>query len=295
MSGPVVVAAVLDVVLREPPATWHPVVWMGRYLRLAERIVPSSPHGTARVAGGLAWGVGAALVWMLTRLVDAWAVQLPHPAGQIVRGTGLWTLVSGRMLLEEGRAVEAAIARDLDAGRTAVGRIVSRDTRELDAAQVRMAAIESLAENTSDSVVAPLLWFRLGGLPAAAVYRYVNTVDASWGRRDDRWRWAGTVAARADDSANLLPARLTGAAIAAGEVPLRRLRVEAARTLSPNAGWPIAAAALRLGVRLHKRDTYALNPSGRAPEPADTVRALRVAATVMAVAAIVAAVEGGGR
>jgi adenosylcobinamide-phosphate synthase len=142
---------------------------------------------------------------------------------------------------------------------------------------VRAAAIESLAENMSDSVVAPLLWFAIGGLPAAAIYRFANTADACWGYRTPQWLHAGRVAARADDVLNLLPARLTAVLLADWTVPRTKLRLEARKTPSPNAGWPMTALALRFGVRLDKIESYTLNPGGRAPGPGDTEAALRLA------------------
>jgi adenosylcobinamide-phosphate synthase len=157
---------------------------------------------------------------------------------------------------------------------------VSRDVRALSAVQVRAAALESLAENLSDSVVAPLAWYMIGGLPAAALYRYANTADAMWGYRSVRngrdWEWAGKWAARADDALSWVPARITAAllALVAGGLPLRILWREAGRTPSPNSGWPMAAMALALGVYLRKPGVYALNGEGKAPGRAETLDAI---------------------
>ena len=145
---------------------------------------------------------------------------------------------------------------------------------------MRESALELLAENLSDSLVAPLFWFLLLGLPGAALYRFANTADAMWGYRG-RWEWAGKWAARADDVLSFIPARLTalallGAAAAAGG--LAALAREARRTASPNSGWPMAALALALGVRLGKPGVYVLNPAGAVPGPADLRRGLRRAA-----------------
>lgn len=272
-AGAVLVASVLDAVLREPPVALHPVRAAGRYLDAAGQLVPSTPARPAILVGALAWAAGAGAAAAL-----GVAAERGFGRGRfLVTGLALWPLFSHRMLLDEVAAVEAALARDLDAGRAAVARIVSRDVSHLSEAEVRQAAIESLAENLSDSVVAPLLWFAAGGLPAAAVYRFANTADAAWGYRTPRWRHAGTAAARADDLLNLVPARLTGTVLAGAGVRLRDLRTEARRTPSPNAGWPMAALALRLGVRLAKPGGYTLNPAGRLPAPHDTRAALRLA------------------
>lgn len=298
-AAAVVVAAMLDATLREPPAATHPVRAMGRYLEATQRLMPPAPPLRAASCGGAVWAVGAAAAVSLGVAVERAVATAPPWRRALVRGVALWPLFAHRLLLDEVGAVETALAGDVEAGRAAVARIVSRDTGDLSEAQVRQAAIESLAENLSDSVVAPLLWFAAGGLPAAALYRFANTADAVWGYRTPRWRHAGTVAARVDDLLNLVPARLTGVALAAPRDLLRRrgaLRREARRTPSPNAGWPMAAIALRLGIRLEKPGTYTLNLAGRLPTAADTAAALRLVRrrgwALAATCALLAAVGG---
>lgn len=292
----VLVAAALDLAVGEPPSAAHPVVWMGRYLSRVGRRLPAGPAPLAEVMGGLAWAVGAAGLAGAAALVQPPAHRLPSrsPRRQAaVLGGALWTLGSGRLLFAEVAEVERALDRGLDAGRERLSRIVSRDTRELAAQEVRASALESLAENLSDSIVAPLFWYCLGGLPAAAVYRFTNTADAVWGYRTPRWEHAGKVAARVDDLLNVVPARLTAALllVSAGARPRAwaRLAGEARRTSSPNGGWPMGALALALNVRLPKPGYYVLNRSGRAPGSADTRIALRLAARTAALATVLAA------
>ncbi|RYF39986.1 MAG: cobalamin biosynthesis protein CobD, partial [Comamonadaceae bacterium] len=188
-------------------------------------------------------------------------------------------LLSWRMLQSEVAAVEAALGQSLEAGRQRLSWLVSRDTAQLSASEVRESAIESLAENLNDSVVAPIFWFALLGLPGAAVYRFANTADAMWGYpgvyRGHDWQWAGKWAARADDVLSWVPARLTAVLLAVGSRgrAMASLRSEAGKTPSPNSGWPMAAMALALGVRLCKPGVYTLHPGGRAPQPADTASA----------------------
>nr|WP_246304171.1 CobD/CbiB family cobalamin biosynthesis protein [Nocardioides thalensis] len=283
-------AVALDAGFAEPPVGAHPVVWTGRYLDLVAQRVPAAPPGRALATGGLAWLGGASVAVATAVVVERCAARRGRVAGAMLRGVALWPLISGRMLLAEVRAVGAAVDRDPAAGREALGRIVSRDTDGLTPEEVRGAALGSLAENLSDSLVAPLAWYAVGGLPAAALYRFANTADACWGYRSPRWEHAGRVAARADDLLNLVPARLT-AALLVGPSRWRRLRREARRTSSPNAGWPMAALALRLDVRLTKRGHYALNADARDPRPGDVaagLRAARRAATAAAVVAIAA-------
>jgi adenosylcobinamide-phosphate synthase len=169
----------------------------------------------------------------------------------------------------------------VDAARAAAARdLVSRDTSDLGAEELAGAAIQSLAENLSDSVVAPLLAYAAGGLPAAAAYRALNTADAMWGYRTPELLHRGRLAARADDVANLIPARLTALYIAARSPrPREALRValrDHALAPSPNGGWPMAAMAGGLGVRLAKRGSYDFNAGARPPGAADIRTALEV-------------------
>jgi adenosylcobinamide-phosphate synthase len=278
----VLVAAALDAGLAEPPAAVHPVVWTGRYLDAVARWVPAGPSARAVARGGLAWAAGALATLATAVAVERVAARLGPVGRGLVRGTALWPLLSARMLLDEVRGVDVAVSSDLGSGRATLSRIVSRDTAHLDAEQVRAAAIESLAENLSDAVVAPVVWYLLAGLPGAALHRYANTADACWGYRSPRWRYAGRVAARADDLLNLVPARLTAALL--GGAPRR----EARRTTSPNAGWPMAALAVRLDLRLAKPGHYVLHPSGAPPGPGDVDRALRTVRTTLLAAAVAA-------
>jgi adenosylcobinamide-phosphate synthase len=286
-------ALAIDRWLGEPAARWHPVVWMGHYLGWAGRRI--APHAEAALsrdlprlaAGAMAWCAGAAVVLGVASVVAAAADRLPGWAAALLLGLALKPLLSWRMLRDEVLAVEAALAVSLDAGRVQLARLVSRDVDALSATEVRESAIESLAENLNDSVVAPVFWFLLFGLPGAAIYRFANTADAMWGYRGVRegrhWEWAGKWAARADDVLSWLPARLTAVLLlllVSCPHPLwgragvgAATRREAARTPSPNSGWPMAAMAMRLGVRLAKPGVYTLNAAGREATAADSQRA----------------------
>jgi adenosylcobinamide-phosphate synthase len=296
----VLVALALDRALGEPSARWHPVVGMGRYLSFMGRHVapaadaPATSVARAFVLGALAWCLGAAcMVVLAATLVDAmaaWAWWLQAAT----MGLLLKPLLAWRMLRDEVRAVEAALGESLVAGRERLAWLVSRDVSALDAAQVRESAIESLAENLNDSVVAPLFWFTVAGLPGAALYRFANTADAMWGYRGERggrdWTWAGKWAARADDVLSWLPARITAALLGllTGARGLHALPAQARRTPSPNSGWPMAAMALALDVRLCKPGVYELHGAGRSPQASDTTQALRLAARVVQVLAVAA-------
>ncbi|WP_370870703.1 adenosylcobinamide-phosphate synthase CbiB [Polaromonas sp.] len=279
----------------EPAAAWHPVVWMGRYLGACGKHLTAWPPAAAFAGGALAWCAGAAVVgglafglqWLFVRQLlrlDIAAVGdgLPGAALVLLLALLLKPLLAWRMLRDEVQAVEAALQTSLAAGRERLSWLVSRDVSQLTEGEVRESAIESLAENLNDSVVAPVFWFVLLGLPGAAVYRFANTADAMWGYRGE-WEWAGKWAARADDVLSWLPARLTAwllAGVARG-LPTGALRREAAKTPSPNSGWPMAAMALALGVSLRKPGVYVLNKAGRAAQGADTLQALRMASKVV--------------
>lgn len=274
-------ALLVDRLFGEPPARLHPVVGMGQYLGFFGPRLTALPPGPAFIGGALAWLLGALLSAALALSLEMALMQALRPwAGlpglllcALALGLLLKPLLAWRMLAEEVQAVEAALQQSLEAGRARLARLVSRDTRALSAAEVREAAIETLAENLNDSVVAPLFWFALAGLPGAALYRFANTADAMWGYRDER-EWSGKFAARADDVLSWLPARLTGLLM----IPLwqlPRLLREAGRTPSPNSGWPMAAMALTLGLSLGKPGVYRLNEAGAPPEPAHMAQALR--------------------
>ncbi|ADV00968.1 cobalamin biosynthesis protein CobD [Alicycliphilus denitrificans] len=278
----------------EPPAALHPVVWMGRALgACGARVAPAQATGRDLWSfwlAAIAWCALAAIVLVVFGVLQWTAVaHLPAWGAALALGLLLKPLLAWRMLRREVLAVEAALGESLEVGRARLAWLVSRDVRQLDEAQVRESAIESLAENLSDSVVAPLFWFVLLGLPGAALYRFANTADAMWGYPDMRggryWQWAGKWAARADDALSWLPARLTALLLwlaARGGVRWGALRALARATPSPNGGWPMGAMALALGVRLSKPGVYVLNAAGRAARAEDTRRAVDLASRSIA-------------
>lgn len=285
------VALAIDRLYGEPPARFHPVVAIGWYLRTAgDRLVHLAP-AAAFIAGTLAWWVGAAAAAFLAAWIEARLLALPVWAAVPLLGVLLKPMLAWRMLRDEVASVEAALQHSLSHARTRLGRLVSRDTSDASSVEVREAALESLAENLNDSVVAPLFWFAVAGLPGAVLYRFANTADAMWGYRG-RWEWAGKWAARADDALSWLPARCTALLLcaAARRCPrLSAMRAQAARTPSPNGGWPMGTLALLLGCRLGKRGVYLLNPEGRDAEAIDTELTLRWAARATTLSMLAAA------
>ncbi|MDF2466641.1 MAG: cobalamin biosynthesis protein CobD [Ramlibacter sp.] len=314
-SGAMLVALAVDRWLGEPPVRLHPVVWVGNYLGWAGRraapvaAVPGETGPNRNLKhfwmGALAWWAGLAMVWIVAWGLQKTAAAWPPLLAALVLGLLLKPLLAWRMLRGEVQAVEAGLAQSVDSGRARLAWLVSRDVTDLSEFAVRESAIESLAENLNDSVVAPLFWFAVAGLPGAALYRFANTADAMWGYRGERdgrvWEWAGKWAAHADDLLSWFPARLTAGllALAAGGLSLAALRREAARTPSPNSGWPMAAMAQVLGVRLAKPGVYVLHAEGQAPLAADMRRACALAgravtALVLAAALVFLASTGWG-
>lgn len=230
------------------PRRWHPLVGFGRMATVVEQRL--NRRGTV-TAGALAVLITVA-PWVLA--VTLLLQVLPTWAAWALQAAGLWLVIGGRSLSEHGRAVRVPLQRgDLVIAREQVGRMVSRDTAALDARGVARAATESVLENGADALFASLFWFAVAGLPGALLHRLVNTLDAMWGYRTDRFERFGKVAARCDDLLGWAPARLTAISyalcgrFAAG---LRCWRQQAGACESPNAGPVMAAGAGSLGVRL---------------------------------------------
>jgi len=303
-------ALVIDRCVGEPSARWHPVVWMGRWLGATGRwIAPPAdsspmPRREPFVGGAAAWCAGAALVVAAAWGVEELTRRLPVWLGVPFMALLLKPMLAFRMLRDEVQAVEQALSTSIDAGRERLAWLVSRDVRALDEHQVRESAIESLAENLNDSLVAPVFWFVVLGLPGAALYRFANTADAMWGYRGERagrcWEWAGKWAAHADDVLSWLPARLTALLLVAcaprdaGRIGFATLREEARATPSPNGGWPMGAMARVLGIRLAKPGVYVLHPGGREAAARDTAGALALATRAARALALGAACVSGG-
>ncbi len=285
-------AVAFDLLLGEPPSAVHPVVWMGRTLRLLKRAAPREGRRLAQ----LAWGVAAALT--VPALFAGAAALFVHttraapPLLALVLTIPL--LKSSFALAALGRAARdvarALAAGDLPAARFGLRSLCSRDAAQLDGPRVAAAAIESLAENASDSFVAPLFYYALFGLPGAFAYRACNTLDAMIGYHG-RYEYLGKPAARLDDLLNFVPARLTAALLLLGgglcsadvRGGLRIWRRDARATESPNAGRPMATMAGLLGVELEKVDHYKLGDPRRAVDAGRIEAAWRI---VLAAAAL---------
>ena len=288
---------VLDWLLGDPHWMPHPVRWMGRAITWLEgvlrRVFPGTPAGE-RLAGALlallipaAFGGGS---WLLLEGLRGLSPCLAWP----VEVWFTYQLLAARALQKESMAVCPPLAAgDVAGAREAVSRIVGRDTQRLDEAGVVKAAVETVAENPSAGVTAPLLFLALGGLPLGMVYKAVNTMDSMVGYRNERYRWFGTAAARLDDVLNWIPARLSGlmmclaAALLPGCSGRRALRVffrDRRKHSSPNSAHTEAACAGALGVQLAGDAWYfgkkvskpTIGDGLRPVERADVARACRL-------------------
>ena len=234
----------------------HPVVLIGRLIDTGERNLNDGTRGPAMLLlRGLCLTLGVvafsfALGWLIT------AVLARIPGGWIVEAVLASLLFAGRSLFDHIRAVQKGLRNGLELGRAAVSKVVGRDPDRLDEPGVARAALESLAENFSDGVVAPVFWYLLLGLPGLVAYKAINTLDSMIGHRTPRYRHFGKAAARLDDAVNWLPARLAGALLTAAAALLPGADPRAAWTTmlrdapkhrSVNAGWQEAALAGALG------------------------------------------------
>ncbi len=259
-----ILALALDAVIGDPPALYaripHPVALIGKAIALFDRRLnrDTRSEATRRVRGVVvlilmalaALAVGSALSLGAALIPQGWILELILVA----------VLVAQRSLFDHVMAVRRALEQQgLAAGRAAVSQIVGRDPETLDGFAVARAGIESLAENFSDGIVAPVLFYAAGGLPGILLYKTVNTLDSMIGHRSERYRAFGWASARFDDLLNLIPARLSGLMIALAAFflpdgrPIRAIRLmwrDARKHRSPNAGWPEAAMAGALGLSL---------------------------------------------
>ncbi|MBV0892706.1 adenosylcobinamide-phosphate synthase CbiB [Paracoccus sp. Z118] len=262
----------------------HPVTWGGRLVAILEARLNRAGF-PLRLMGALTLALCLIAVLLLSVAVQ---LLLPDSALGIVAGGCLaWPLVAVRSMRDHVAAIEKPlIAGDLPKARGAVSMIVGRNPDVLDEAGVARAALESLAENTSDGIIAPVFWGAVAGLPGIAAYKMINTLDSMIGHQNPRYLQFGWPSARLDDWVNLIPARATGLifALVSGR-PLRAGRImlrDARRHRSPNAGWPEAAMAGALGVRLSGPRVYDgavmpepwLNPAAPDPRPEALTRGL---------------------
>ena len=273
---PLLIGWLLDLLLGDPLGLPHPVVWFGKMISFGEKHLNKGTH--RKLKGALLSIFLVAFVfaatWTLLYMASLLAgnfdfslftlhFSLP-PLLSLLLSLLLSSLLifyclAGTTLIREVRQTFLAVDRSLEEGRKQVARIVGRDTSQLSAQEIRTAALETLAENLSDGVIAPLFWLAIGGVPGMLAYKMVNTLDSMIGYRTDRYRDFGCFAARLDDVANYLPARLTAflMVLASGRFTLLKFVAKyGPRHASPNSGYPEAALAGILGCRFGGPHTY---------------------------------------
>jgi len=287
-------AAAGDLILGDPPTSFHPVGIQGRYISILwnKRCFSGTAglffYGLLLTLSGLflSWVAAAALQSGIVYILQAVPSLLFRVVAVFLSAMLLKGSFSFRNLLQAGNRVADALAReDIEKARYEVSyHLVSRRVDELDSPALASAALESLSENFTDSTAAPFFYYALGGPAAAWAYRFTNTADAMLGYRDGDREWGGKAAARLDDFLNWIPARFAGWIMVAAAFPgrldvsgaLRVMRKDARICSSPNSGWTMAAAAGALGVRLEKENVYIINAEGRQPRGDDIRRLNRL-------------------
>ena len=255
----------LDWLVGNPAVRMAPARALGRWLawvgmRIAPRAAADDPQRTdwrAFAAGALAWYAGAVLLLVPAVLLQRLLAVMPMPLAAALAALLVWPLLAWRGPGRDALALEAALSRSLAAGRQALARQWPHPVMTLDATQVREAGLQTLARRHADELVAPVLCFTVGGLPALLLLAYARAADAAWGHPGVRgglyWRWTGRWAAGADRLLRWLPARVAGAvllAVAGGRMPLAHTQREAQASGATTGGWPVAALALALQRRL---------------------------------------------
>ena len=245
---PLLLGWLLDFIFGDPSGLPHPIVWFGKMISWGEHRLNKGSH---RMAKGAVMAICFILlvffvVWGFKRLIPSMILWL------VLDTIIIFYCLAGTTLIREVREVFLALDRSLEEGRRQVARIVGRETSQLSAQEVRTAALETLAENLSDGVIAPLFWFALLGTPGMLAYKMVNTLDSMIGYRTERYKDFGCWAAHIDDVANYIPARLTALlmVIASGKLSLLNFVWKNGRKhASPNSGYPEAALAGILNCR----------------------------------------------
>ena len=281
------IALFLDLLFGDPPNAFHPTAWMGSLIAFFTNHAPKNKKASIQfMFGGMIVLLGGLILGTIGWGLELLIRDLTLPFYVFLGGIFVKSTFTLRGLVSvSNQIVKAFQNNDLEEARhLASWHLVSRDTTLLNASHVSAAAIESVAENTSDSIVAPIFYFLLFGLPGALIYRFVNTSDAMLGYRDEKREWLGKAPARIDDFLNILPARLTAllfflaAPLSSCDIKnaVAIWRTDRYKTASPNAGHPMSAAAGGLGIKLEKVDCYILGQDGQQPQPSDLMKMVRL-------------------
>lgn len=246
-----------DRLLGDPENWFHPIVYFGKAIAWCEH---KFNKGDQRIQKGALTALSLIIGVYLLTLGLLWVAGLIHPVLEaILVAIGVFYCLAGKTLSSEVKMVFMALEESIEKGRKQVGRIVGRDTSQLSAQEIRTAALETLAENLSDGVIAPMFWFALAGLPGMMAYKMINTLDSMIGYKNERYLYFGRVAALIDDMANYIPARITGYLMlfVSGNWNKRDFISRYGRAhASPNSGYPEAALAAILNCQFGGTHSY---------------------------------------
>ena len=285
-----VVAFLIDALIGDPRSRLHPVVLIGNLISLLEKLLRRDLDSPTKkiLKGGILVSVVVAVALLVGLGIEVLMQDVPSLAAQIfIQALVLSFMISPRSLGDAGREIYYLLEREnLARARQKVGWIVGRDTQNLNEAEVTRATVETVAENTVDGIISPLFYFAVGGLPLAIAYRAINTMDSMLGYKNDKYLYFGRVAARLDDVANFIPARLTGLLFICAAVvlsldyknALKMMRRDARKHPSPNGGWAEATVAGALRIRLGGMNYYFGKPHFRAymGEPEENLEAVHI-------------------
>ena len=285
-----VVAFLIDALIGDPRSRLHPVVLIGNLISLLEKLLRRDLDRPTKkiLKGGVLVSVVVTVALLVGLGIEVLMQDVPSLAAQIfIQALVLSFMISPRSLGDAGREIYYLLEREnLARARQKVGWIVGRDTQNLNEAEVTRATVETVAENTVDGIISPLFYFAVGGLPLAIAYRAINTMDSMLGYKNDKYLYFGRVAARLDDVANFIPARLTGLLFICAAVvlnldyknALKMMRRDARKHPSPNGGWAEATVAGALRIRLGGMNYYFGKPHFRAymGEPEENLEAVHI-------------------
>ncbi|MBE8955491.1 MAG: cobalamin biosynthesis protein CobD [Quinella sp. 2Q5] len=285
-----VVAFLIDALLGDPRSKFHPVVMMGNLISLLEKILRRELDSPLLkiFKGGLLVGTVVAIAYVVGFAVELISHAMPDLAAQVfIQALVLSFMISPRTLGDAAREIYWLLeSENLPRAREKVGWIVGRDTVNLNEAEVSRATVETVAENTVDGVISPLFYFAVGGLPLAVAYRAINTMDSMLGYKNEKYFYFGRMAARLDDVANFIPARLTGLLFVGAAIVLQldwrnafnMMRRDASKHPSPNGGWAEATVAGALNIQLGGMNYYFGKPHFRAymGEPNEILEAAHI-------------------
>ncbi len=271
-----VIAFLVDALIGDPRSKFHPVVLIGNLISFLEKILRRDVDKPSKkiFKGGVLVGIVVIVAYLVGFGIEILSQTVPSLAAQIfIQALALSFMISPRSLADSAREIYSLLdVENLAAAREKVGWIVGRDTQNLNEAEVVRATVETVAENTVDGIISPLFYFAIGGLPLAVAYRAINTMDSMLGYKNDKYFYFGRVAARVDDVANFVPARLTGFLFICAAVILHldyrnafeMMKRDASKHPSPNGGWAEATVAGALNIRLGGTNYYFGEPHFRA-------------------------------